>query len=74
MIDLTIAVPVIMAIVSAAKTAGLPSKFAAIVSILIGVIGFYFMGSAEIVVNIFDGVLAGLAASGLYSGAKATLK
>ena len=74
MIDLTIAVPVIVAIVSAAKTAGLPSKFAALVSLLLGVVAFYFIGSGETTANIFEGVVAGLAASGLYSGAKATLK
>ena len=74
MIDLTIAVPVIVAIVSAAKTAGLPSKIAALLSILLGVVGFYFIGSADLAANVFSGIVAGLTASGLYSGAKATLK
>jgi len=72
MIDLTIAVPVVLAVVSAAKMAGMPSKFAPLLSIGLGVVTFFFFGSGDAVSNIFEGVIVGLSASGLYSGAKAS--
>ena len=61
--------PVIMAIVEALKQSGMDSKFAAIVSLSLGILfGLLFieMGGSGLV----QGILAGLSASGLYSGAK----
>ena len=74
MIDVTIAVPVIVALVAVAKTAGLASKFAPLLAILIGLVAFYFIGSGDIAANLFQGVIVGLSASGLYSGVKASAK
>lgn len=74
MISLAIAVPVIIAMVSALKAAGLSSRFAPIIAIILGVVGFYFGGDADVVTNVFNGIIAGLSAAGLYSGTKATLK
>lgn len=70
MIEPTVLVPVIVALVSAVKTAGLPSKYAPILSILIGVAFFSFIGEDDLITNAFAGVLAGLGASGLYSGTR----
>lgn len=75
MLDITIAVPVIVALVSILKTAGLDSRYAPLVSVLIGTVAFYFFGeSVDIKTNLFVGLVSGLSASGLYSGAKTTLK
>lgn len=75
MMDITLAVPVIVALVSAAKVAGLKSRFAPLLSISLGIVLFYFFGdNAEAGERLFVGILAGLSASGLYSGAKATVK
>lgn len=72
--DITIAVPLIIAIVSAIKTAGMSSRYAPILSICLGVGLFYFFGdNFDVVDSIFIGLIAGLSASGLYSGAKASL-
>lgn len=75
MMDITIAVPLIVALVSIVKTAGLKSKFAPLLSLGIGVGLFFFFGdNTDALDRVFIGILAGLSASGLYSGAKATVK
>lgn len=74
MFDLTIAVPIIIALVSVLKTAGLPTHLAPLVSLILGIITFYFIGDDTVAINVFNGIIAGLSASGLYSGAKASLK
>ena len=73
--DITLAIPVIVAIVSAVKMAGLRSKFAPLFSLVVGMGLFYFFGDkVEAGERLFMGILSGLGASGLYSGAKATVK
>lgn len=74
MLDLTLAVPVIMAIVQGFKGLGLPSKFAFLLSTAIGGAGFYFLGDGEVGQRVFEGVVAGLTASGLYSGVKSAMQ
>lgn len=73
--DITLAVPVIVALVSAAKVAGLKSRFAPLLSVSLGIVLFLLLGdNAEVGERVFLGLLAGLSASGLYSGTKATIK
>lgn len=71
-----VAVPIIIAIVQAVKTTGyVPSKFAPLVSIIIG-IGVSFIANHEnndLSQNLMHGVVYGLMASGLYSGVKTTI-
>lgn len=74
MFDFTVIVPVIVALVSGAKMMGLPSKFSPLLSVVFGVVAFSFLGDGEMAPRIFEGLVAGLSASGLYSGVKATLK
>ena len=75
MMDITLAVPVIVALVSAAKMAGLKSRFAPLLSIGLGIVLFYFLGdNVDAGTRLFTGLIAGLSASGLYSGTKATIK
>lgn len=63
-----LSIPAVVAVVEAVKMAGLPSKFAALVAIVVGGVFGYFMA------DVLTGVVYGLAASGLYSGAKAVLE
>ena len=74
MMDFTIAVPVIVAIVSGAKLAGFPSKYSFLLSMALGATIFYFMNPVPGFSEVFEGIIAGLSASGLYSGTKSVLK
>lgn len=64
------AVPVVLGIVQAVKAAGLPSRFAPLASLALG-IGLSFLVGAFWREAILQGVIVGLSASGLWSGAKA---
>lgn len=72
------AVAIIIALVQVAKKAGLPTRFAGVLSVLLGVAaGFAVMlskGSTDYVGTIGAGVIAGLMASGSYSGTRALVK
>lgn len=74
MMDLTLMVPIIIALVSGVKQAGMDSKWAPVLSIVLGMVGFYFLADGEVGVRLFEGLVAGLTASGLYSGVKATIQ
>jgi len=65
-------VPVIVGVVAVFKATGLPSRFAPLLSLLLG-IGGVFLLPHDIATGttILIGIGSGLAASGLYSGAKA---
>jgi hypothetical protein len=71
MMDLTLAVPVIIAIVSAVKTAGMWGKWAPFLSIALGMLFLGLWGSGELTNRLLEGLIAGLTSSGLYSGIKA---
>lgn len=65
-------VPVIIGVVEVIKRVGLPSKWAPLLALLLGVGGAWliipFSGNM-----ILEGIVAGLSAAGLYSGAKVYL-
>lgn len=65
-------VPVIIGLVSVAKGAGLPDRFAPILAIVFG-IGLVALTGPVLAAIIAQGIIAGLAAAGLYSGVKATV-
>lgn len=67
-------VPIIIALIQALKIAGLPARFAPIVAVVLGVISCIYLLPLALPVEILQGVVVGLAASGLYSGAKAQFK
>lgn len=73
MIDFTVAVPLIVLVVSTAKTYGLPSQWSPFVALILGVAAFGLINGAD-TQTLLEGVAAGLSASGLYSGVKATIK
>lgn len=66
-------VPVVIGLVGVAKGSGLASKHAPVVSIIAGIALVALTGVAW-QIFVVQGIIAGLAASGLYSGSKATLK
>lgn len=63
-----LSIPAIIAAAEAAKMAGLPSRFAALLAIAIGT-SFGFLVGAPL-----EGLVLGLASSGTYSGLKAMVK
>ena len=63
--------PVITVIIQIFKQVGLPSKFAGLLAVVIG-IGFVFLqnpnfSSDQILANIITGIMAGATAAGIYS-------
>lgn len=71
--DLTIAIPVIVALVEVAKRTGLTSRFAPILSVGLGLVLLGVWGGETVSLNLLEGLIAGLSASGAYSGVKATM-
>lgn len=63
-------IPVALGIVQVAKVTGVSDRFAPLASLVIG-IGLVALTGAVWQVAIAQGIIVGLAASGLYSGTKA---
>ncbi len=71
----TVVIPIIMSIVEMVKGLGLPSKFSAVVAVIVGaLIGVFFVEPQCIKTGLFKGIVYGLTASGLYSGTKNTIQ
>ncbi len=60
-------IPIVIGLIQVAKMAGLPSKYAPIGALILGVVGALILGG-PIGVAILSGLIVGLSASGLYSG------
>lgn len=71
MMDITLAVPLVLALVEVAKRAGMESKYAPGLAVLLGVVFMGVWGDGAFADQLFEGLIAGLSASGLWSGAKA---
>lgn len=71
MVEQLVPIPIVAGLVEIIKTAGLPSRYAPIVSLLVGIGVSYLFGWSEWQWGILNGVVYGLSASGLYSGVKA---
>lgn len=68
-------VPLIMGVVELLKRLGLPAKFAALASAILGIIvGLVYVSPGDVAKGILVGLSLGLAASGLYSGTKNTIE
>lgn len=68
-------IPLIVGLVELAKKLGLPDKFAAVLSAILGVvIGLVYVAPDDPAKAILVGLSMGLAASGLYSGVKNTVE
>lgn len=68
-----ILIPVIVGIVSVAKKAGLTTRYAPILALVLGAVGGFFYIAAD-TTGVLVGITMGLAASGAYSGVKTTVK
>ena len=64
-------VPVILALVQGAKQAGLPTKWAPLLSLVLGVGGVWAISGGF---DLITGIVVGLSAAGLWSGTRATLQ
>ena len=71
-IQFLILVPVVLGVVEAIKVAGLTSRWAPIVSVLLGIAGAMLLVGSLDKASILQGIIAGLTASGLWSGVKKT--
>jgi hypothetical protein len=68
-------IPIITILVDVIKKAGLPKKFAPLISLILGVIfGLVFENNGDIRNAIITGLIMGMSASGLYSGGKEASK
>jgi L-cystine uptake protein TcyP (sodium:dicarboxylate symporter family) len=69
----SIVIPIIIAMVELVKGLGLPKKFSALLSVVLGIAaGIFYLSPQDIKMGIFEGIIYGLTAAGLYSGAKNT--
>ena len=70
-----IIIPLIIAVVELLKGLGLPKKYAALISLILGaVIGVFYLDKGDVKGRIFMGAVYGLSATGLYSGTKNTIE
>lgn len=75
MYDFALISAVIVALNELLKKVGLNAKFVPVVSVILGIIGGYFYLPAETVKDaIFNGIIVGLAANGLFDMSKVIKK
>ena len=68
-------IPIVTIIVDMIKKAGMPSKFAPLASLIIGVFfGVLFESNGDYKNGIIVGIIMGMSASGLYSNGKEVTK
>jgi len=68
-------IPLILGVVELCKQLGLPNKFAALLSCILGVvIGLVYVAPNNPLEGVMVGLSMGLAACGLYSGVKNTVQ
>lgn len=72
MVETTVLVAVIMALSEVIKkvSGNRVTKFIPLINIALGIVGALFYSGLDVRMGIFEGIVAGLAASGVYSGAK----
>ena len=66
--------PVVVGLTQVVKLLGLPSKFSAVVSLIFGLCISFLIPAALLRDTILFGIVAGLSASGLWSGAKTAVE
>ncbi len=67
-----ILVPVVLGVVQVIKMSGLPVRWAPLLSLILGIGGAFLIGGATHSQEILQGIIVGLAACGLWSGASTT--
>jgi hypothetical protein len=75
LIEMSVLVAVIIGLSEIIKGFGLNAKFIPVINLVFGVIGgIVYLYPYDIKMAVFYGIIAGLTASGLYSGAKNTIE
>lgn len=73
-VSLAVVTAVVIGLTQVAKQVGLPSRWAPLAAVVLGVLGLwgltFFAPATEV---IFTGIVVGLSACGLWSGVKATV-
>lgn len=67
-------VPVVMALTQAVKVYLVDSRWAFAVSLVLGIGASFLVPGATIAATVLQGILIGLSASGLFTGARATFQ
>ena len=68
-------IPVITLLVNIIKKAGIPNRFAPLISLMIGLVfGILFLSDGDLKQGILMGIVMGMSASGLYSNGKEITK
>lgn len=62
----------VIGVVSIAKSSGLPTQWAPLTSLGLGILAAFLLPSATVTLTILAGITIGLIASGVYSGVKTT--
>ena len=65
-------IPLVIGVVQVIKIAGLSKRYVPLASVILGAVGAIFLGGFDST-SLVQGVIAGLSASGLWSGGKAVL-
>ena len=68
-----ILVPVVLGLVEAVKQAGMPSRYAPILALSLGVAGTFLMSGDYAGASVIQGLIVGLSAVGLWSGVKSSI-
>jgi len=72
MVETVVVVAALVGLVEAFKRALLlPSNVVPLVSISFGIIAMFFLSEGDVALRVFEGIVSGLTASGLYSGTRA---
>lgn len=68
-------IPVVLGLVEVMKRLGLPTKWAPLASLALGLVfSFFYLAPGEPGKAILTGIVVGLGASGLWSGSKTTMQ
>jgi hypothetical protein len=68
-------VPIIIALIASARTAGLPARWAPLAAIVLGLVsGFVYLAPDDPKKAVLTGIVMGLSSIGAWSGAKNTVQ
>lgn len=68
------AIPIVIGVVSLIKSFGMDSKWAGLLSLVMGLFLSFLAGGSNMLDVVLQGLVVGLSASGLYSSTKSTVK
>lgn len=72
-VQFLVLVPIVVGLVEAIKQLGLSHRFAPLLSVVLGIVGAMLIGTVD-QASVIQGVIAGLTASGLWSGVKKSIE